>query len=64
MSTIHMNPAIDATHTLFSKDGAKISYLTIGSGPSVIVIPGGLSTASDCTAFSLVTVTADLLLWK
>ena len=30
---------------------AKISYLTLGSGPAVIVIPGALSMAADYVAF-------------
>jgi pimeloyl-ACP methyl ester carboxylesterase len=52
MRTIHMSPAIDTTNTLFSRDGAKISYLTMGSGPSVVVIPGALSIASGYVAFA------------
>jgi pimeloyl-ACP methyl ester carboxylesterase len=35
-----------------SVDGAKISYLTTGSGPSVLVIPGALSIAADYAAFA------------
>ena len=31
--------------------GRTISYLTIGSGPAVIVIPGALSRAADYAAF-------------
>lgn len=31
----------------FSKDGTRIGYISVGQGPSVIVIPGVLSMASD-----------------
>ena len=44
----------DTTHAVVSQDGAKISYLTIGSGPAVIVIPGALSLAADYAAFARV----------
>jgi pimeloyl-ACP methyl ester carboxylesterase len=33
-------------------DGATISYSTTGSGPSVVVIPGGLSVAADYSTFA------------
>lgn len=52
MTTTYPNSAIDATHTLRSRDGATISYLSTGSGPAVIVIPGALSTAADYAAFA------------
>lgn len=52
MSTIHMTSATDTNHIALSKDGAKISYLTIGSGPSIIVIPGALSIAEGYVAFA------------
>ncbi|GCE06849.1 alpha/beta fold hydrolase [Dictyobacter aurantiacus] len=52
MTTSYMRTAPDATHFVSSQDGTKISYLTMGSGPAVIVIPGVLSTASDYTAFA------------
>jgi pimeloyl-ACP methyl ester carboxylesterase len=35
-----------------SKDGTDIGFLTVGSGPAVIVIPGALSTAADYGAFA------------
>jgi pimeloyl-ACP methyl ester carboxylesterase len=35
-----------------SKDGTSVSFLTVGHGPSVIAIPGALSTASDYLAFA------------
>jgi pimeloyl-ACP methyl ester carboxylesterase len=41
----------DTTHAVVSQDGAKISYLTMGSGPSVIVIPGTLSMAANYATF-------------
>jgi len=41
-----------ATHTVLSKDGARISYLSIGDGPAVLVIPGVLSMAADYAAFT------------
>ncbi len=40
------------THVVLSQDGAKISYLSMGSGPSVLVIPGALSMAADYTGFA------------
>jgi len=52
MTTSHMSTATDTTHTVLSQDGAKISYLTMGSGPSVLVIPGALSMAADYAAFA------------
>src|SRR5204863_7617377 len=52
MTTSHMSTATDTTHAVLSQDGAKISYLTMGSGPSVLVIPGALSMAADYAAFS------------
>jgi pimeloyl-ACP methyl ester carboxylesterase len=51
MTTSQMSTATDTTHVVLSKDGAKISYLTMGSGPTVLVIPGALSTAADYAAF-------------
>jgi pimeloyl-ACP methyl ester carboxylesterase len=42
----------DASHTVLSQDGTKISYLTVGSGPAVIVIPGTLSIAANYAAFA------------
>src|SRR2546423_6863064 len=52
MTTSHMNTATDSTHAVLSQDGAKISYPTMGSGPSVLVIPGALSLAADYVAFA------------
>ncbi|MBO0796038.1 MAG: alpha/beta hydrolase [Ktedonobacteraceae bacterium] len=47
-----MNKTVDATHVVHYQDGAKISYLTVGSGPAVIVIPGALSMAAGYAAFA------------
>ncbi|GLV60189.1 alpha/beta hydrolase [Dictyobacter sp. S3.2.2.5] len=52
MITSYMRTAPAAANFVFSQDGTKISYLTMGSGPAVIVIPGVLSTASDYVAFA------------
>jgi pimeloyl-ACP methyl ester carboxylesterase len=38
--------------TVLSKDGTKIAYLSAGSGPVVLVLPGVLSMASDYAAFA------------
>ncbi len=43
---------IGTTHTVLSKDGTTISYLTMGGGPAVIVIPGVLSMAADYAALA------------
>ena len=52
MTTSQMSTTTDTTHAVLSQDGAKISYLTMGSGPSVLVIPGALSMAADYAAFA------------
>ena len=41
-----------STRTVTSADGTVISYLTTGSGPPVIVIPGTLETAADFALFA------------
>jgi pimeloyl-ACP methyl ester carboxylesterase len=51
MTTSHLIAAADTSHSVVSQDGAKIQYLTMGSGPAVIVIPGALSLAEDYAAF-------------
>lgn len=51
MKTISVSPATSTTRAVISQDGAKIGYLSMGSGPSVIVIPGALSVAADYVAF-------------
>lgn len=45
---------MDTTHAVLSQDGTKISYLSVGSGPSVLVIPGTLSIAANYAAFASV----------
>jgi pimeloyl-ACP methyl ester carboxylesterase len=52
MTQSHTNTAIAPTSTVLSKDGARISYLSMGSGPSVLVIPGALSMAAGYAAFA------------
>jgi pimeloyl-ACP methyl ester carboxylesterase len=37
---------------VLSKDGTRIGYLSVGEGPSVLVIPGVLSIAADYAAFA------------
>lgn len=39
------------SRTVLSRDGAKISYVSMGAGPSIVVIPGALSVGADYTAF-------------
>ena len=51
MTRTSMSAATDTTQAVLSQDGATISYLTMGNGPSVIVIPGTLSMAADYAAF-------------
>ena len=48
----HPNTATSTASTVLSADGTTISYLTVGSGPSVIVIPGALSMAANYAAFA------------
>jgi pimeloyl-ACP methyl ester carboxylesterase len=52
MSKTHTNTVSDTTSTVHSKDGTTIGYLTVGSGPSVIVIPGALSMANGYITFA------------
>jgi len=52
MTTSQMSTTTNTTHTVLSQDGTKISYLTMGSGPSVLVIPGALSMAVGYAAFA------------
>ena len=44
--------AIATSHTVLSRDGTRIGYLSIGRGPSVLVVPGVLSMAADYSAFA------------
>ena len=52
MTKPNMNTDIGATHSVLSKDGTKIGYLSRGGGPSVLVLPGVLSMAADYAAFA------------
>jgi pimeloyl-ACP methyl ester carboxylesterase len=52
MTKTQTNTVRDTTSTVHSKDGTTISYLTVGSGPAVMVIPGALSMATGYTAFA------------
>jgi pimeloyl-ACP methyl ester carboxylesterase len=44
--------AIGTTDTGPSRDGTRIASLSVGGGPSVLVVPGVLSMASDYAAFA------------
>lgn len=48
---VGMKP-IGTSHTVLSRDGTRIGYLSVGGGPSVLVIPGVLSMAVDYAAFA------------
>jgi hypothetical protein len=50
----------NASHIVLSKDGTRIGYLSVGEGPSVLVIPGVLSMAADYAAFARVVTTMPL----
>nr|HET6903117.1 alpha/beta hydrolase [Ktedonobacteraceae bacterium] len=52
MTTSQMSTTTNTTDAVLSQDGTKISYLTMGSGPSVLVVPGALSMADDYAAFA------------
>ena len=43
---------VGTSHVVLSRDGTKIGYLSVGSGPSVLVIPGVLSMAADYATFA------------
>jgi len=47
MSKIKSAPRFTQPEIARSADGTKIAYYTLGTGPSVIVIPGALSLAED-----------------
>lgn len=49
-----MKTTIETTSIVLSRDGTTISYLSVGSGPAVIVVPGALSLARDYIAFARV----------
>ena len=48
---VGMKP-IATSHTVLSRDGTRIGYLSVGGGPSVLVVPGVLSMAADYAAFA------------
>jgi pimeloyl-ACP methyl ester carboxylesterase len=52
MTGTDTNTVIDTTSTVLSKNGTRISYLSMGGGPSILVIPGALSLAADYAAFA------------
>ncbi|MGA7237052.1 MAG: alpha/beta hydrolase [Bryobacteraceae bacterium] len=52
MTKTQSNTRNGHTSTVLSRDGAAIGYISLGSGPSVVVIPGALSVASGYTAFA------------
>ncbi len=52
MTKPHISAVLGDTHTVLSKDGTTISYLSVGDGPAVLVLPGVLSMASDYAAFA------------
>ncbi|HWC29424.1 MAG TPA: alpha/beta hydrolase [Dehalococcoidia bacterium] len=39
-------------HSVVSRDGTRIGFLSMGSGPAVLVVPGVLSMAADYAAFA------------
>ena len=43
---------IETSHTVRSRDGTPIGYLSVGHGPAVLVIPGVLSLAADYAVFA------------
>src|SRR5690348_9510455 len=43
---------IGTSHVVHSRDGTRIGYLSVGTGPAVLVIPGVLSMAADYLAFA------------
>jgi pimeloyl-ACP methyl ester carboxylesterase len=52
MKNTHSNIAIDTTPIVLSRDGARISYISMGAGPSIVIIPGALSMAADYARFA------------
>jgi len=45
--THYSNTTSDPIQAVLSRDGATISYITLGSGPAALLIPGALSVAAD-----------------
>jgi pimeloyl-ACP methyl ester carboxylesterase len=52
MTKAHTSAVIGNSHIVLSMDGTTVSYLSVGDGPAVIVLPGVLSMASDYAAFA------------
>jgi pimeloyl-ACP methyl ester carboxylesterase len=52
MPEFHTLLGMEDANTVFSRDGTKIAYLSLGDGPAVIVLPGVLSMASDYVTFA------------
>jgi pimeloyl-ACP methyl ester carboxylesterase len=49
----HGVTGIGTSHFVRSRDRTRIGYLSVGTGPPVLVIPGVLSMAADYAAFAL-----------
>lgn len=52
MTKAQTSAVIGNSHIVLSMDGTTVSYLSVGDGPAVIVLPGVLSMASDYAAFA------------
>jgi len=52
MTETQMTARVETGATVRSRDGAMINYISMGAGPSVLVIPGALSVASGYVAFA------------
>jgi pimeloyl-ACP methyl ester carboxylesterase len=52
MTTIQTSTGGGIIGSVLSRDGARISYVTVGDGPSVLVVPGALSMAAGYAAFA------------
>jgi pimeloyl-ACP methyl ester carboxylesterase len=52
MTILSMIAMTTSTPRAISSDGTPIAYLTVGTGPSVLAIPGALSTAADLLPFA------------
>jgi pimeloyl-ACP methyl ester carboxylesterase len=45
-------PSLGEAQIVQSKDGTQIAFYTVGSGPSVLVLPGALTIAQDYATFA------------
>ena len=52
MTETQMTARVETGATVRSRDGAMVNYISMGAGPSVLVIPGALSVASGYVAFA------------